>query len=172
MKNLITHVFLACTFWRQWYFRAAENRGEWWPKDLFWLQRPRGRLCLESSPSWWFEKFGGWCNQQASRSNYQKFWQRRNAGTDRGCLFYQEARCQTKERYRKPRRYLTITFVEKKKHNKRPEGLEPREKKPQKPKEPEVVLPVDVSRLYMKVGKIVNCEKHPDADALYLGKVG
>ena len=69
------------------------------------------------------------------------------------------------------KKYLTITFVEKKKHNKRPEGLEPREKKPQKPKEPEVVLPVDVSRLYMKVGKIVNCEKHPDADALYLGKV-
>jgi len=57
---------------------------------------------------------------------------------------------------------------EKKKHNIRPEGLEPREKKPQKPKEPEVELPVDISRLYLKVGKITNCEKHPDADALYL----
>ena len=61
-----------------------------------------------------------------------------------------------------------IRLSEKKKHNIRPEGLEPREKKPQKPKEPEVELPVDISRLYMKVGKITNCEKHPDADALYL----
>ena len=59
-------------------------------------------------------------------------------------------------------------ILEKKKHNIRPEGLEPREKKPQKPKEPEVELPVDISRLYLKVGKITNCEKHPDADALYL----
>ena len=48
--------------------------------------------------------------------------------------------------------------------------MEPREKKSQKQsqKEPEVELPVDISRLYMKVGKITNCEKHPDADALYL----
>ena len=64
--------------------------------------------------------------------------------------------------------YCLKRLLEKKKHNIRPEGLEPREKKPQKPKEPEVELPVDISRLYMKVGKITNCEKHPDADALYL----
>jgi len=31
--------------------------------------------------------------------------------------------------------------------------------------------PVDVSRLSMKVGKIIECVKHPDADALYLEKI-
>merc|ERR1711953_1613820 len=31
--------------------------------------------------------------------------------------------------------------------------------------------PIDVSRLSMKVGKIVECAKHPDADALYLEKI-
>merc|ERR1711953_1181928 len=31
--------------------------------------------------------------------------------------------------------------------------------------------PIDVSRLSMKVGKIVECVKHPDADALYLEKI-
>jgi len=72
-----------------------------------------------------------------------------------------EAAYSTKKPDAKPKK-------EKKKHNKRPEGVEPREKKAQTPKEPEVVAPVDVSRLYMKVGKIVHCEKHPDADALYL----
>ena len=54
---------------------------------------------------------------------------------------------------------------EKKKHNIRPEGVVPKEKKPQVEAAP---LPVDISRLYMKVGKITACEKHPDADALYL----
>jgi len=59
-------------------------------------------------------------------------------------------------------------YLEKKKHNIRPDGVVPKEKKPQQPKEPEVALPVDISRLNMKVGKIIKCEKHPDADALYL----
>merc|ERR1711887_382306 len=31
--------------------------------------------------------------------------------------------------------------------------------------------PIDVSRLSMKVGKIIECVKHPDADALYLEKI-
>merc|ERR1711937_478787 len=31
--------------------------------------------------------------------------------------------------------------------------------------------PIDVSRLSMKVGKIVECVRHPDADALYLEKI-
>merc|ERR1712193_480256 len=31
--------------------------------------------------------------------------------------------------------------------------------------------PVDISRLSMKVGKIIECVKHPDADALYLEKI-
>ena len=31
--------------------------------------------------------------------------------------------------------------------------------------------PVDISRLNMKVGKIIKCEKHPDADSLYLEEI-
>ena len=57
---------------------------------------------------------------------------------------------------------------EKKKHNVRPEGVAPKEKKAQVEAAP---LPVDISRLYMKVGKIIACEKHPDADALYLESI-
>jgi len=40
---------------------------------------------------------------------------------------------------------------------------------PQKPAADD--KPVDVSRLLMKVGKIIECVKHPDADALYLEKI-
>lgn len=43
-----------------------------------------------------------------------------------------------------------------------------KEKKPQPAKVVEPEKPVDVSRLAMKVGKIIECVKHPDADALYL----
>lgn len=57
---------------------------------------------------------------------------------------------------------------EKKKHNIRPDGVQPKEKTPASPV---VELPVDISRLYMKVGKIIKCEKHPDADALYLEEI-
>jgi len=57
---------------------------------------------------------------------------------------------------------------EKKKHNVRPEGVAPKEKKAQVEAAP---LPVDISRLYLKVGKIIACEKHPDADALYLESI-
>jgi len=32
--------------------------------------------------------------------------------------------------------------------------------------------PVDVSRCDFRVGKIVHCEKHPDADTLYVEKSG
>lgn len=31
--------------------------------------------------------------------------------------------------------------------------------------------PIDISRLAMKVGKIIECVKHPDADSLYLEKI-
>lgn len=33
------------------------------------------------------------------------------------------------------------------------------------------VVPVDVSRIDMRVGKIVEVERHPDADSLYVEKV-
>jgi len=56
---------------------------------------------------------------------------------------------------------------------------EPKAKKEKKPKPEkgaagdggEEEKPVDVSRLDMRIGKIVEVEKHPDADALYVEKV-
>eukprot|EP01117_Protostelium_nocturnum_P003780 TRINITY_DN15041_c0_g1_i1.p1 TRINITY_DN15041_c0_g1~~TRINITY_DN15041_c0_g1_i1.p1 ORF type:complete len:441 (+),score=205.49 TRINITY_DN15041_c0_g1_i1:88-1410(+) len=39
------------------------------------------------------------------------------------------------------------------------------------PAEPKKELPVDVSRLDMRVGKIVDVKKHPDADALYVEQI-
>lgn len=38
-------------------------------------------------------------------------------------------------------------------------------------KEPVVEKPVDVSRLDLRIGKIVEVDKHPDADTLYLEKI-
>jgi len=88
-----------------------------------------------------------------------------------------------------------------KSNNKKPAAKQPEKKEPEKPKEnkqekpkdnkkdnkkdkpkkegkqkqppapPADDKPVDVSRLHMKVGKIVECVKHPDADALYLEKI-
>lgn len=48
---------------------------------------------------------------------------------------------------------------------------EKKEKKAQPAKAAEPEKPVDVSRLLMKVGKIIDCKKHPDADALYLEQI-
>jgi aminoacyl tRNA synthase complex-interacting multifunctional protein 1 len=60
----------------------------------------------------------------------------------------------------------------------KPEGqpsTEPKEKKPKKEKAPpaaaEPEAPIDVGRLDMRVGKIVEVQRHPDADALYLEKI-
>jgi methionine--tRNA ligase beta chain len=54
----------------------------------------------------------------------------------------------------------------------------PKKEKKQKESKPKAApappaddKPIDVSRLSMKVGKIVECVKHPDADALYLEKI-
>lgn len=56
----------------------------------------------------------------------------------------------------------------------------PKDKKPKKEKpaaapaaaaSAEAELPVDVGRLDMRVGKIVDVQKHPDADSLYLEKI-
>lgn len=56
-----------------------------------------------------------------------------------------------------------------------PKKEQPKEKKAKSNKQPKAPpkapgddRPVDVSRLAMKVGKIIECVKHPDADALYL----
>lgn len=46
-----------------------------------------------------------------------------------------------------------------------------KEKAPQADKAPAVVEVIDVSRLDMRVGKIVEVSRHPDADALYLEKI-
>ena len=45
------------------------------------------------------------------------------------------------------------------------------ETKPKKVAPPAVDVPVDVSRLDMRVGLIVDVKKHPDADALYIEEV-
>jgi len=54
----------------------------------------------------------------------------------------------------------------------------PKKEKKQKESKPKAApaapaddKPIDVSRLSMKVGKIIECVKHPDADALYLEKI-
>lgn len=60
-----------------------------------------------------------------------------------------------------------------------PPAKAPKEKKPKKEKPAgaggaaggEVEAPIDVGRLDLRVGKIVDVQKHPDADALYLEKI-
>lgn len=47
----------------------------------------------------------------------------------------------------------------------------PWEKKPAAEKAPATDEPVDISRLDLRIGKIVDVQKHPDADALYLEKI-
>jgi aminoacyl tRNA synthase complex-interacting multifunctional protein 1 len=56
---------------------------------------------------------------------------------------------------------------------------QPKKEKPKKEKAPAADKPaaapaveiIDVGRLDLRVGKIVECSKHPDADALYLEKI-
>merc|ERR1712131_432149 len=61
---------------------------------------------------------------------------------------------------------------EAKKEEKQKKEKKPKESKPKAaPAPPADDKPIDVSRLSMKVGKIVECVKHPDADALYLEKI-
>merc|ERR1712131_130729 len=62
------------------------------------------------------------------------------------------------------------------KKEEKPKQEKPKQEKKAKPaKQPAAApaddKPVDVSRLSMKVGKIIECVKHPDADALYLEKI-
>lgn len=45
------------------------------------------------------------------------------------------------------------------------------EKKPAAEKAPAVDEVVDISRLDLRIGRIVEVQKHPDADALYLEKI-
>ena len=55
------------------------------------------------------------------------------------------------------------------------------EKKPKEPKEPkekakkaapaEEEGPIDIGRIDLRIGKIVSCKKHPDADSLYVEEV-
>uniref|UniRef100_A0A336MH26 CSON001269 protein n=1 Tax=Culicoides sonorensis TaxID=179676 RepID=A0A336MH26_CULSO len=47
----------------------------------------------------------------------------------------------------------------------------PKEKKPKPQKPVAEEAPIDVRRLDLRVGKIVECQKHPDADGLYLEKI-
>lgn len=46
-----------------------------------------------------------------------------------------------------------------------------KEKKPA-PEKPTEEAPVDIGRLDLRVGKIVQVQKHPDADSLYVEQVG
>jgi len=60
---------------------------------------------------------------------------------------------------------------EAKKQEKSKQEKPKKEKAPKQAAAPADDKPVDVSRLSMKVGKIIECVKHPDADALYLEKI-
>jgi len=57
----------------------------------------------------------------------------------------------------------------------KPQKQQKKEKKESKPKQPPKAaapeLPVDVSRLDMRVGQIVSVKKHPEADTLYVEEV-
>jgi len=48
---------------------------------------------------------------------------------------------------------------------------EPKKKEPKKPAEKEEDLVVDVGRLDLRVGRIMEVSKHPDADSLYVEKI-
>lgn len=46
-----------------------------------------------------------------------------------------------------------------------------KDKKPKSPKEPPTELPVDIGRLDLRIGKVVEVQRHPDADSLYVLKI-
>ncbi|KAJ8918977.1 hypothetical protein NQ315_016881 [Exocentrus adspersus] len=48
---------------------------------------------------------------------------------------------------------------------------EKKEKKPKEQKEPVADLPVDVGRLDLRIGKVEDVQRHPDADSLYVLKI-
>ena len=52
-----------------------------------------------------------------------------------------------------------------------PSHIDLTEKPKKEPQAKEEALPIDVSRLDMRVGKIVDCKAHPDADSLYVEQV-
>lgn len=62
---------------------------------------------------------------------------------------------------------------EPKQQNKPQKEKKPKKEKPANAegKEPAAELPVDVRRLDMRVGKIIEVQNHPDADSLYLEKI-
>jgi len=85
-----------------------------------------------------------------------------------------------KQQAQKSKKESTNQKQESKPEAKKEEKTEEKPKKEKKQKEskpkaapapPADDKPIDVSRLSMKVGKIVECVKHPDADALYLEKI-
>merc|ERR1712193_188645 len=85
-----------------------------------------------------------------------------------------------KQQAQKSKKESTNQKQESKPEAKKEEKTEDKPKKEKKQKEskpkaapapPADDKPIDVSRLSMKVGKIIECVKHPDADALYLEKI-
>jgi len=85
-----------------------------------------------------------------------------------------------KQQAQKSKKESTNQKQESKPEAKKEEKTEDKPKKEKKQKEskpkaapapPADDKPIDVSRLSMKVGRIVECVKHPDADALYLEKI-
>lgn len=67
------------------------------------------------------------------------------------------------------------TVVEAKNEVKQEKDKQPKKEKPKKEKAPPAAAEpepeIDVGRLDMRVGKIVEVDRHPDADALYLEKI-
>lgn len=52
-----------------------------------------------------------------------------------------------------------------------PEPAKPKKKKEPKESKPSTDLPVDIGRLDLRIGKVEDVQRHPDADALYVLKI-
>ncbi|KAH1022809.1 aminoacyl tRNA synthase complex-interacting multifunctional protein 1 isoform X1 [Dendroctonus ponderosae] len=52
-----------------------------------------------------------------------------------------------------------------------PEPAKPKKKKEPKEPKPSADLPVDIGRLDLRIGKVEDVQRHPDADALYVLKI-
>lgn len=75
----------------------------------------------------------------------------------------------------KPQREPETAAAKDTEQSKKPEmdkGEKPAKEKKPKPQKPVAEeAPIDIGRLDLRVGKIIECSKHPDADGLYLEKI-
>jgi len=81
----------------------------------------------------------------------------------------QKSKKQEQKSEKKPEKAQEVEKKNEKKTEEKPKKEKKQKAAPAAP--PADDKPIDVSRLSMKVGKIIECVKHPDADALYLEKI-